>query len=138
MSWLFPAHLRTLEDGLYFLWTWAFLPGGIPIGTPSVTPGKGDALIVNDLHVRFEFLRTQLSIQMTITSALAALYYRFDYRREGTLLWRADCHPGHEVEFGGPYHLHIGPSEHVRVASPPYSLQDIADLVARTNRGLLP
>jgi hypothetical protein len=105
---------------------------------PSIRPGDEGRITLTGMRIDFGSVRTQLTVDMTLTVELEALAYNFDYRREGTLLWRADCHPGHEAEFGGPYHLHLGPSEHVRVASPPYSLQDVTDLVARTNRGLLP
>ena len=134
----FPHHIRSLDDALYFLWSWAFSLGGSPIGIPSVVPGSYGALLIEGIRVVFAPFRTELRARLALNLACEATSYRFDYRRDDALLWRADCHPGHEAEFGGPYHLHIGPSEHVRVASPPYSLHDIAELVARTNRGLLP
>ncbi len=133
----FPHHIRSLDDALYFLWGWVFTMGSSALDVPSVVPGSHGALLIEGIRVVFDPFRTELRARLALNAACEATSYRFDYRRDDTLLWRADCHPGHEAQFGSPYHLHIGPSEHVRVASPPYSLQDIADLVARTNRGLL-
>lgn len=87
--------------------------------------------------IEFELLGSRLDAALSLTFDAQAISYRFDYRRDGVLLWRADSHTGHEVEFGGRHHLHIGPTEHVRVASSAYSLQDIADLIARTNLDLI-
>lgn len=132
MSRLFPIHLRTIPDGLDFLWDWPWQLGGHIIGRPDIRPGLGGKLTIADLHIGWAPTDPRLSVSLTLAPDLDAPYYRFDFRRDGVLLWRADCHPGHEEEFGGPHHLHLGPTEHARVASPAYSLQDIAVLIHET------
>lgn len=65
---------------------------------------------------------------------LIADFYKFDLRRtDGTLLWREDCHEGHEREHGSPCHLYIGPSENHRVPVPPATLESIAHGVVDTH-----
>jgi len=88
--------------------------------------------------VRFAFHGhlTALSIDLNLDGDLVALRYRFDYRVGDRFLWRADKHPGHEAELGGMCHLHIGPSEHTRVASPDFDLGSIAERIMMTNRTL--
>ena len=88
--------------------------------------------------VRFAFHghSTALSIDLNLDGDLVALRYRFDYRVGDRFLWRADKHPGHEAELVGMCHLHIGPSEHTRVASPNLDLGAIAERIITTNRGL--
>lgn len=88
-------------------------------------------------HVDYPVVGTELLVSLVIRGDLTAARYRFQYRRSrGALLWRADKHPGHEEEFGGPCHLHIGPETNHRVASPEMTLALVADKVVATNLGL--
>ena len=118
------------------MWEWPQAMGGNLLGRPRTRITDRGSLDIRDFSVAFPSLATILSASFRVSPELNPIRYRFDYRRDDVLLWRADCHTGHEAEFGGPHHLHLGPTEHVRVASPAYSLQDIADLVIRTNISL--
>jgi hypothetical protein len=93
--------------------------------------GAGGAVAVvrvRPFRVLFPSSATELTVRLVFSAELEPFGYSFDLRRDtGPLLWRHDCHEGHEQEHGGPWHLHIGPDESHRVWSEPMTLASIAD-----------
>jgi hypothetical protein len=84
-------------------------------------------------HGRFAGADTVL----TLNAELAATWYRFDLRRRsGELVWRHDCHRGHEGTLGTRHHLHIGPEEEHRIPAEPATLEHIATKIVATHVNL--
>ena len=139
---LFPAHVRTLDDAIAFLPRWAEMIGGELISGIETDElvGAGGALSVvrvRPFRVLFHSSATELTVRLVFSAELEPFGYSFDLRRDtGALLWRHDCHEGHEHEHGGPWHLHIGPDENHRVWSEPMTLASIADKVVATHINL--
>lgn len=61
-------------------------------------------LAVRPFRVSFEG-GTILTVAMDVDASLRASFYGFDLRQGGELLFRHDCHPGHEELGNGPYAL---------------------------------
>lgn len=91
-------------------------------------------LDVDRTRVAFVGTETVLTFSFTVDAGLVASRYRFDLRRSnGELLWRHDCHRGHEATLGGPHHLHIGPDEEHRIPAEPVTLEQVATKVVTTH-----
>lgn len=139
---LFPAAVRTLDDAIAFLPRWAEMIGGELISgieTDELVDAGGAVAVVRvrPIRVLFRSSATELTVRLVFSADLEPLGYSFDLRRDnGALLWRHDCHEGHEHEHGGPWHLHIGPDESHRVSSEPMTLAAIADKVVATHINL--
>lgn len=85
------------------------------------------ALHVPGTTAAFLGANTVLTFGFNVDAGLVAKWYRFDPRRRaGELLWRHDCHTGHEDTLGGPHHLHIGPEEDHRIPAEPATLEQVA------------
>ena len=72
-------------------------------------------------HAGVVAVGTVLTISMVIDPSLSSRIYRFDLRssEDRDLIWRHDCHPGHDYLGSGLYHLHQGPDEANRVPDGP-------------------
>lgn len=92
-----------------------------------------DALRVLPFRVHFQ-VGTVLTIAMRLDGRLAATWYKFDLRLDdGTLLWRHDCHVGHEHLGSGRYHLHAGGAAPGLLPDSPQTLQTIFEKVTGEN-----
>ena len=89
---------------------------------------------MDDFRVGFDAMGTVLTVAMRFTHSLRVIHYL--RRTDGTLPWRADCHPGHERELGSRHRLHLGPGENYRVAALPATLTSIAERIVATHLGL--
>jgi hypothetical protein len=97
---------------------------------------RGDVVAVLVLPFRIQFaVGTVLTVSMVIDPSLSSRIYRFDLRssERRVLIWRHDCHPGHEYLGSGLHHLHQGPDEANRVPDGPQTLETIFEAVTRTN-----
>lgn len=93
-------------------------------------------VILHEFRVDFTTVKTALTVAMRLTDSLRPIYYKFDLRTtDGTLLGRADCHPGHENALGSTHHLHLGPGESHRIAALPATLTSIAERITATRIG---
>lgn len=77
-----------------------------------------------------------LTFGFTVDSDLGATWYTFDLRRNGELLWRHDCHAGHEAALGGLHHPHIGPDEEHRIPAQGVTLEQAATKIVATHINL--
>lgn len=110
--------------------------GGVIVGELTVLQTER-VLDVARTRVRFTATATELTFGFTLDAALIATWYTFDLRRSnGELLWRHDCHRGHEDILGGPHHLHIGPDEGHRIAARPMTLEQVATKITSTHVNL--
>jgi len=83
--------------------------------------------------VRFE-VGTVLTVAIGLNRHLTATFYKFDLRlTDGTLVWRHDCHAGHEYLGTGRYHLHVGGSAPRLLPDRPQTLQTIFERVTAEN-----
>lgn len=134
---MFPPYVRGVDDALDFLPLWADRIGGVLRDGIESDDVDGGVVDVDEFHIDFDSVGTVLSVALSLTSDLDCDYYKFDLRRrDGTLLWRADNHPGHQQEFGGTHHLHIGPEEDHRISARPATLTSIAEKVVVTHLSL--
>lgn len=133
---LFPPHIRSFEAAVAFVVNWVDMVGG-DIASDLAVLNTGRVLRVASTTVMFPGAETVLKMSFTVDADLVATWYRFDLRRStGELLWRHDCHPGHEATLGGPHHLHIGPDEGHRIAADPVTLEQVATKIVATHINL--
>ncbi|HUF34264.1 MAG TPA: DUF6516 family protein [Acidimicrobiales bacterium] len=133
---LFPPHIRSFDAAVEFVAGWVDMIGG-HITSELAVLDTGRTLRVAPTTVTFAGTATVLTFSFTLDADLVATWYRFDLRRsDDELLWRHDCHPGHEDIFGGPHHLHIGPDEGHRIAAQPVTLEQVATKIVSTHVNL--
>lgn len=121
---------------MVFVVDWVDMIGG-DLTSDLAVVNTGRVLRVAPTTARFPGIETVLTLSFTVDADLVASWYRFDLRRStGELLWRHDCHPGHEDSLGGPNHLHIGPDEGHRIPAEPVTLEQIATKVVATHVNL--
>lgn len=133
---LFPPHVRSFDTAQVFLVDWVEMIGGDITGDLGVV-NTGRVLRVASTTIRFPGTETVLTLSFTVDTNLVAGWYRFDLRRStGELLWRHDCHPGHEDTLGTPHHLHIGPEEGHRIPAAPVTLEQVATKIVATHINL--
>lgn len=130
--------MRDADAALDYLLTWCESLGGEPLDgidweEHTDHAGRVTVLAVRPFRVSFE-VGTILTVAMDMDAHLRASFYRFDLRRGGELLFRHDCHPGHEELGNGPYHLHLGPAEDDRRADDAQTLETIFELVTAENQ----
>ncbi|HZA88125.1 MAG TPA: hypothetical protein VE466_14725 [Acidimicrobiales bacterium] len=135
---MFPPHIRSHEDALDYLATWCDIIGGElldGIDWDEIEDQQGRLIAVRVRPFRIGFVvGTVLTPSVGVDAGLAADFYSFDLRlADGTLIWRHDCHAGHEYLGTGRYHLHVGPTENNRVTDRPQTLQTIFELVTNEN-----
>lgn len=130
---MFPGYIRSLDDAVAHLDDWARAMGGHRVNGITTVETHGGGTQIRPFDVEFTGGRV-LTVGITVDKRLAPVGYRFNLSTGGVLTWRLDLHPGHEAEHGGPSHLHVGPTQHYRIAHPPVSLFDVADRVHRTLR----
>lgn len=102
-------------------------------------PVSGGAVCVSTLDVRLEFPARSafLTANIVIDGGGVVLRYSFDLRKEpNVLIRRWDFHEGHELEHGGPFHIHEGPSETNRVASTDLTLDELHRAITEAVDGL--
>lgn len=128
---MFPGYIRSLDDALAHLDDWARAMGGQRVNGIATEEARSGATLIRAFDIEFAGARV-LTVSMTLRADLTPITYRFNLTTGGALSWRLDMHPGHEVEHGGPSHLHVGPSQNYRIAHPPVALVDVADRVHRT------
>ena len=133
---LFPPHIRRFDAAVTFVVDWAEMMGG-DITADVVVVEHDRMLDVGRTRVAFVATETVLTFSFTVDAGLVASRYQFDLRRSnGVLLWRHDCHPGHEASLGGRHHLHIGPEEEHRIPAEPVTLEHVATKVVATHINL--
>lgn len=133
---LFPPHVRSFDAALVFVVDWVDMIGG-DIASDLGVVNTGRVLRVAPTTVRFPRTETVLTLSFTVDADLVAGWYRFDLRRStGELLWRHDCHAGHEASLGGRHHLHIGPEEGHRIPAEPVTLEQVATKIVTTHINL--
>lgn len=133
---LFPHHIRSFDAAVEFIVDWVDMIGG-DITSELAVLDTGRTLRVAPTTVTFAGAETVLTFSFTLDAELAATWYRFDLRRStGVLLWRHDCHIGHEATLGGRHHLHIGPEEEHRIPAEPATLEQVAIKVVATHVNL--
>ena len=115
---VFPPHIKTPAEAHDYLLGGPDLFGGLLRDGITAQNDPGGAIDIDEFHIDFPTVDTVLTVGLSFDSALDADFYKFDLRRgDGTLLWREDCHEGHEHEHGGTCHLHTGPRENVVAAN---------------------
>lgn len=134
---MFPPHVREADAALDYLATWYDIVGGEQLdGIDWVEnldhAGEVALLRVQSFRIAFD-VGTILTIAMDVDTDLRPSFYRFDFRMAGELLWRHDCHPGHETLGTGAHHIHVGPAENDRRADRPQTLQTIFEHVNAEN-----
>lgn len=133
---LFPPHIRGFDTAVTFVVDWTEMMGGDITGDLVVLRNE-QALDVDRTRATFAGTETVLTFSFTVDADLVATWYRFDLRRSnGELLWRHDCHAGHEVTLGGRHHLHIGPDEGHRIPADPVTLEQVATKIVATHINL--
>jgi hypothetical protein len=130
---LFPPHLRSVDTALSYIPDWVETIGGQLTGNVVTTERENGALIrIGPAVVEFLVTSSHLRFAIEFDANLESEWYRFDLRRSDELLWRYDCHPGHEKTLGGLHHKHIGPGENNRVSTEPMTLRLIGLEVVET------
>ena len=116
-----------------YLETWCDIVGGDPAdGLDWETDATG-AINVPPFKLQFQ-VGTVLTVAMVLGTHLAAVRYKFDLRLQGgALLWRHDCHKGHEGLGSGPYHLHVGGEPPSLLPDSPQTLHTIFEKVTAEN-----
>ena len=133
-SGVFPPHIKTPRDAFDHLPVWAERFGGLVRDGVTMYERPMGILRVKEFHIDFPNVDTVLTVALSFDTGLNSVFYKFDLRHgDGTLLWREDCHEGHEHEHGGQCHLHIGPQENHRATAPPATLETVAHRVLATH-----
>lgn len=133
-SGIFPPHITTPREAFDHIPVWAERFGGILRDGVTMNERPRDIFRIEEFHIDFPNVGTILTVALSFDARLDSVFYKFDLRRsDGALLWREDCHEGHEHEHGGPCHLHTGPRENARVPAPPATLDTVAHKVLATH-----
>lgn len=115
---MFPPHVRDLDAALDYLGAWCDIIGGQQldgIDWEETLDRAGEIAELSVLPFRISFeVGTTLTVRLQMDADLEVFFYAFDLRSGDELLFRHDCHPGHEYLGNGPYHLHTGPDEEDR------------------------
>ena len=101
-----------------------------------VSEGAG-VLVVDPFRVGFPTASGEavLEVGFVLKHDLESTWYRFNLTVDGVFAWRLDQHPGHEAEHGGPWHVHQGPGQNVRIGYGPTSLTGVAHWLHETLNG---
>jgi hypothetical protein len=124
---------RSVGEAVYEIETWAdSLPGVFSV---DVTDHDDASVIRVDGSLIASALQVRASIVVTADATVEE--YRFHVQTPGeALVWREDCHPGHEHERGmqGPEHVHLprGSGE-VRRPSKTATLESIREALVKEN-----
>ena len=128
----FPPHVKTPGDAFDHIPVWAERFGGVVRDGVTMNERPRGIFRVDEFHIDFLNVETVLTVALSFDTGLNSVFYKFDLRSsDGTLLWREDCHEGHE--HGSKCHRHIGPRENHRVPAPPATLESIAHKVVDTH-----
>lgn len=126
----------TIDEAIIEIGRWAAsLPGDFPVGAADRDDGVTEVTVIGML------ISSGLRLSAWIHIAegqgqIEVCSYRFDVRDGASLVWRHDCHPGHEEEpnMTGPEHQHVrvGLTER-RIPARPQTLETLRVLLVKTN-----
>lgn len=126
---MFPAYVRNADDAIDYLVDWVDLLGGYILDGLDVQDLDGGGIAIESFHVELPDNRI-MTVSLVVDGGLAPSLYKFDLRSTtGVFLWRLDMHPGHESEHGGLTHLHIGPTNNLRIGTPAATLTQVAERI---------
>jgi hypothetical protein len=126
----------TIDEAIIEVGRWAAsLPGDFPVDAADRDDGVTEVrisgmLISSGVRLSSWIHLTEGHSQIEVRS------YRFDVRDGASLVWRHDCHSGHEDEpnMTGPEHQHVrvGRTER-RIPARPQTLETLRVLLVKTN-----
>jgi hypothetical protein len=128
--------VTTIDEALVEIGRWASsMPGDFPVDAAGHDDG------ITEVTVNGVLLSSGIRLSGTLhlfegDGRVDVRSYRFDVRYGTTLVWRHDCHPGHEHEpdMTGPEHQHVRVGHTDRgIPAKPQTLESLRVRLVRAN-----